>query len=191
MPNTKSHLGGSGATERDALVTPDAGPSLATGGPAGYTRALVVLRTFLGVVYLSNGLAKVFGFHNVSILFWKFYLINRPDALGIQKANSAASPGFIRDVGNFVVDNWSVFQWLLTVGEVAVGIALILGLLSRITAIGGLGLALAPFIFTFGSHLWAYDYLFEPILFITLITAGVLPRLDKVLPSTRRPHQPG
>lgn len=144
-----------------------------------FVRALVVLRTFLGIVYLTNGLAKVFEFHSVSIWFWKFYLIDRADAFGIQKANTAASPGFIRDIGKVVVDNWDVFQWLLTVGEVAVGLALIVGLFSRITALLGLGLALAPFIFTFGSHLWAYDYLFEPTLFVVLVAAGVLPRLDR------------
>ncbi len=159
--------------------------------PAGYTRSLVTLRTFLGIVYLTNGLAKVFDFHSVTIFFWKFYLIDRADALGIQKANTAASPGFIHDIGKVVVDNWDVFQWLLTVGEVGVGIALILGLFSRLTALGGLGLALAPFIFTFGSHLWAYDYLFEPILFIVLLLAGVLPRLDSVMPNAGRRQPAG
>lgn len=176
-----------------ATDTPQAGVNrgLAETSQAGVTRGLVILRTFLGLVYLTNGLAKVFGFHKISILFWKFNLINRADALRIQKANSAQSPSFLHDVGKFVVDNWSVFQWLLTVGEVAVGVALIVGLFSRITAISGLGLALAPFVFTFGSHLWLFDYLFEPVLFLVLINAGVLPRLDTALPSRRRVHQTG
>ncbi len=162
-----------------------------------FVRGLVLLRTFLGVVYLTNGLAKVFEFHSVSILFWKFYLIDRADAFGIQKANTAASPGFIRDIGKVVVDNWDVFQWLLTVGEVTVGVVLILGLFSRITALAGLGLGLAPFVFTFGSHLWAYDYLFEPTLFLVLIAAGVLPRLGRGMlmgqprRETGQPAEPG
>lgn len=45
-----------------------------------FVRGLVLLRTFLGIVYLTNGLAKVFEFHSVSIFFWKFYLIDRADA---------------------------------------------------------------------------------------------------------------
>jgi len=179
------HQSPASISERNALAT-----QTMTGS---FVRGLVVLRTFLGIVYLTNGLAKVFEFHSVSIWFWKFYLIDRADAFGIQKSNTAASPGFIRDIGKVVVDNWDVLQWLLTVGEVSVGVALIAGLFGRITALLGLGLALAPFIFSLGSHIWAYDYLFEPMLFVVLIAAGVLPRLDGILPmggSRRQTGQP-
>jgi len=32
-----------------------------------YVRALTVLRSFVGVVYLTNGASKLFGFNNFSI----------------------------------------------------------------------------------------------------------------------------
>src|SRR5262249_52564482 len=88
--------------------------------------ALLVLRTFLGIVFFTNGLAKVFGFHTVTIGPWKTVLLNRGDALGIQSGNSASAPGFLHDLGVLVVTYWDVFQWLLTFAELAIGIGLIL-----------------------------------------------------------------
>jgi len=150
-------------------------------GP-GYDTALLVVRTFLGLVYLSNGLAKLFGFHTLAISYWQTFLINRDDALNIQMGNIGSSPGLIHDFGMFVVDNWGAFQWLLTLGELAVGLGLLLGVLSRLTAIGGLVLAFSTFIFTLGAGTWTFDYLFEPALFLALAIAPPLPGLDSRMP---------
>lgn len=151
-----------------------------------YQWALVALRTFLGVVYLSNGLAKLFDLHVVSVGPWTTYLINRHDALGIQKANTNSSPGFLHDLGTFVINNWGVFQWLLTAGELAVGIGLLIGVLSRASTGVGLLLALAPFVFTLGAHTWTYDYLFEPVTLGILATVPSLPGVDSYI-RRRRP----
>ncbi len=113
--------------------------------------ALLVHRSFIGIVYLSNGLAKLFSFHTVSVGPWRTYLINREDALGIQRANSGSAPGFLHSLGTVVVSNWGAFQWLLTAGELAVGLGLVLGILGRLSAVGGLVLALPPFVFTLGA----------------------------------------
>jgi len=43
-------------------------------------RALVTLRSFLGVVYLSNGAAKLFEFSGFSIGPWRQFLIDRNGA---------------------------------------------------------------------------------------------------------------
>ncbi|MGI8846837.1 MAG: hypothetical protein ACR2GX_01015 [Candidatus Dormibacteria bacterium] len=50
-----------------------------------YRIVLVTVRTFLGIVYLSNGLAKLFSFHSLTIGPWKSYFIDGTDALGIQR----------------------------------------------------------------------------------------------------------
>ena len=73
---------------------------------SGYVAALLVVRTFLGIVYLSNGLAKLFGFHDVTILLWHTFLINRDDAFNIQTGNTSTSPGFLHDLGMFILANW-------------------------------------------------------------------------------------
>ena len=149
---------------------------------AGYQTALVVVRAFLGIVYFTNGLAKLFGLHDLIIGPWHTFLINRDDALNIQMGNTNSSPGLIHDLGSLVIANWGVFQWLLTLGELAVGIGLVLGVLGRLTAIGGFLLAFSTFIFTLGAGTWTFDYLFEPALFIVLIVAPPLPGLDSRLP---------
>jgi thiosulfate dehydrogenase [quinone] large subunit len=149
---------------------------------SGYRAALVVVRSFLGIVYLSNGLAKLFGFHDVAVGPWRTFLLNRDDALNIQMGNTSSSPGVLHDVGNIILANWGVFQWLLTLGELAVGLGLLLGLLSRLTAIAGFLLAFSTFLFTFGAGTWTFDYLFEPALFVALAIAPPLPGLDSRLP---------
>jgi uncharacterized membrane protein YphA (DoxX/SURF4 family) len=144
--------------------------------------ALVLVRTFLGLVYFTNGLAKLFGFHTVTLGPWKTTLINRGDAFGIQSGNTQSSPGFLHDVGMLIVANWDIFQWLLTAAELGVGIGLLLGLLSRLTTIGGLLLAFSTFIFTLGAETWMFDYLFEPTLFVALLVGPPLPGLDSRMP---------
>jgi thiosulfate dehydrogenase [quinone] large subunit len=151
-----------------------------------YRAALVFLRTFLGLVYLSNGLAKLFGFHDVTILLWKTFLINRDDALNIQTGNTSSSPGFLHDIGMLVIANWTIFQWLLTLGELAVGLGLLLGILGRLTALGGFLLAFSTFVFTLGAGTWTFDYLFEPAIFIALLITPPLPGLDSRMPWARR-----
>ena len=70
----------------------------------------------------------------------------------------------------------------LTFAELAVGLALLLGLLSRLTVIGGFLLAFSTFIFTLGAETWTFDYLFEPVLFLALAIAPPLPGLDSRMP---------
>jgi thiosulfate dehydrogenase [quinone] large subunit len=144
--------------------------------------ALVFVRTFLGIVYFTNGLAKLFGFHTVILGPWKMTFINLGDAFLIHSGNTGTSPGFLHDIGLLIVSNWGVFQWLLTAAELAIGLGLLFGILGRLTALGGLALALSTFIFTLGAELWAFDYLFEPALFLALLIAPPLPGLDSRLP---------
>lgn len=146
-----------------------------------YRAALVALRTFLGIVYLTNGLAKLFSFKNVTLGPWKSYLIDRDSALSIQTSNSKTAPGFLHDLGNVVVQHWDVMQWLLTAGELAVGIGLLIGFLGRLSAIAGFLLAATTFVFAMGSGTWTYDYLFEPVILAILVVAAPLPGVDSRL----------
>jgi len=63
-----------------------------------YVRALTVLRSFVGVVYLTNGASRLFGFNNSASGRWRQYLIDRSgdsalsnDAEALAQGNS---PGF-------------------------------------------------------------------------------------------------
>src|SRR6266851_5615996 len=98
-----------------------------------------------------------------------------PQLAMISSPNS--SPGLLHDFGLLIIANWGVFQWLLTLGELGVGLGLLFGVLGRLTAIGGFLLAFATFIFTLGAGTWTFDYLFEPVLFVVLAIAPPLPGL--------------
>lgn len=151
------------------------GPEQAARLVGRYRVALVLLRSFVAIVYLSNGMAKATGLHRVAIGPWTTYLINRDDALAIQRANGSSAPGALQHLGTLVVDHWDVFQWLLTAAELAVGGTLLAGILSRVGALVGLGLALGTFAFTLGAGTWVFDYLFEPVLLAILVVSPGLP----------------
>lgn len=151
----------------------------------GWGRALVALRTFMGVVYLSNGASKLFGFSGFSIGPWRQFLIDRDGARAILASNvhnPASGLGVARDLANnFILPNWGWMQWLVTFGEVAVGLGLLLGILGRISAVGGFLMAFPLFIFALGAGGWTYDYLFEPVLLAILMLTPGLPGMDEVL----------
>jgi len=145
-------------------------------------RALLALRSFLGVVYLTNGAAKLFGFSSFSIGPWRQYLIDRDGARSILASN-VRNPnhgiGIARDLANnLILANWSWLQWLLTAAEIGVGLGLLLGFLGRIAALFGFLLAFPLFIFALGTGAWTYDYLFEPVLLAILALTANLPGID-------------
>lgn len=150
---------------------------------ARWQRSLVAVRTFLGIVYLSNGLAKLFGFSSFSIGPWNQYLFNRAGARSVLASNvHNGGIGPLRDFATgFVLPHWHVLSWVVTAGELAVGIGLLLGLLGRLAATGGLAMSLLLFLWSLGVGAWTYDYLFEPVLLAVLALTpglpGVGPRL--------------
>src|SRR6266498_1489731 len=100
-----------------------------------------VLRIMFGLVWLSNGLAKVF-LNRDSNLDWgfiKFNLINQPAARAILDGASRNTFQPLRAIyHDFVLGNWSFFQWFLTLAELAAGVLLTLGIASRLGATIGL-----------------------------------------------------
>lgn len=156
--------------------------------------ALVALRSFVGVVYFTNGLAKLIGFSHFSIGPWTQYLIDRDDARGILAANVSnmhAGIGVFRDLAtNVVLPNWNVFGWVVTAGELTVGIGLMLGILGRLAALGGFLMAFLLFMWALGAGGWTYDYLFEPVLLAILVFTPTLPGLDTLVWQRLRPVSP-
>ena len=155
-------------------------------------RAFAVLRIFFGLVFLLNGLAKVTGVHRVEIGPYVSNLINRPDTRFILdvEANENAThqmPLLGRIVNDLLLPNWSVVQWLITVGELTMGILLVLGLASRLGALLALGQALFLYYLYFSNDRWMFEQPLEvvPLTLLALVPSGRVWGLDGRLPWPR------
>jgi uncharacterized membrane protein YphA (DoxX/SURF4 family) len=151
-------------------------------------RAFVALRIFTGLVWLSNGIAKVIDVGLYDWGFLSFNLITRGTAQLI--ATDASSKTYIGPLGAFyrevVLPNWGFFGVFLTVAELAIGLGLIFGVATRLAAIGGL-LQLTPIwvmLWPTGGYLWEYpaEDLF-PLVLLAIVPAGRVAGIDRTLAS--------
>jgi len=145
--------------------------------PQLMAKAFAALRIFTGLVWLSNGLAKLTGVGNYDLGFFSFNLVTLPSAQFI--ADDAAGKTAITPLAalyqNVVLPNWGLFGPFLTIAELAIGLGLIFGVASRLAAVGGL-LLLAPIwvmLWDTGMYLWTYpaEDLF-PLLLLVIVPAG-------------------
>ena len=116
------------------------------------------LRIFMGLVWVSNALAKVFNQGNVDWGF-SFNLITRDAAQRI--ATDAASKTQIAPLGTFyrdvVVANWGFFGIFQTLAELAVAIGLLFGIASRLAAVGGLLLLTPIWVMLWHTNLYLWS----------------------------------
>ena len=163
-------------------MSTEAAPAPSAADPALLARGLAALRIFVGVIALSNGLAKLFSFRMIDIGPYSGTLVDRPEARGILEGEAARNdlplvPSIVNDV---VLPSYDVMQWLVTFTELGTGALLILGLLSR-------GAALIVFAQHFGLQLLYFSsggFAFEqphewvPPLILALVPAGLVWGLD-------------
>jgi thiosulfate dehydrogenase [quinone] large subunit len=149
-------------------------------------RGFAALRIFTGLVWLSNGLAKLFNAGSFDWGFISFNLITVGAAHGI--ASDASSKTQIVPLGEFyrdvVLPHWAFFGVFLTAAELAVGLGLLFGVLTRLAAVGGL-LLIGPIwlmLLHTGGYLWEYpaEDLF-PLVLLAIVPAGRVGGLDRVL----------
>ena len=124
-------------------------------------RGMVLLRIYVGLVFLSNGLAKLLGFSSISIgTVFSGGLINSESAQRIlQHASRAtfipplrAAPAWIAN------DAYGVFGPLLMIAELALGLGMLTGVLVRWAAIGGLVLMVPIWVMIWPTHDYLWDY---------------------------------
>lgn len=152
----------------------------AVDAPSSYrvmTRMFTVLRVFTGLVWLTNAIAKIIDVGNYDFGFISFNLVTRGAAEAI--ATDASSKTYIAPLGwayqNLVLPNWGFFSVFLTIAELAIGLGLVLGVATRLAAVGGL-LLLAPIwlmLLHTGGYLWEYpaEDLF-PLVMLAIVPAG-------------------
>lgn len=151
-------------------------------------RGLAVVRIFFGVIFLANGLAKVFGWSRVALGdYYVANLINRPesrrilDSLANKERPETEQLPVIRWVANeLVLDNWGATQWLTTAMEVGVGLLLVVGLASRGAALVGLGFQVFLALFYLPTNKWMFEQPHEyvPLAVLAVVASGAVWGLD-------------
>ncbi|MEX2291811.1 MAG: DoxX family protein [Mycobacteriales bacterium] len=190
-------------------MTPDHADSDTTSGttagvlPGARTlgKGLAALRVFMGLVLLANGIAKLFGFTRIELGPYVVNLIDREAARSILQfevfdnpaggQDGTGVPG-VRWIAELMLDNWSLFGWVITAMELSVGALLMVGLLTRLAALVGLGQALLLALVYASSDRWAFEQPHEyvPLIILALVPAGRVWGLDgRVL--RRRGTDPG
>ena len=135
-------------------------------------KAFTALRVFTGLVWLSNGLAKVVGKASYDLGFVSFNLVDRGVAEAI--ARDASAKTYIAPLGAFyrdvVLPNYGFFGWFLTLAELAVGLGLLVGVLPRAAALGGLLLIGPVWLMLLHTNLYLWQYPAEDLFPLVLLT---------------------
>lgn len=160
-------------------------------------RGLAALRIFVGLIFLLNGLAKLFDFSVITIGPYQSNLISR-DAVGAildfevnqNPANGGLGtelPLLPRLVNDLILPNIDFFSWLVTLVELGVGLALVLGLASRGAALVGLGQQLFLAAVYFSSNRWLFEQPHEyvPLAILAVVPGGRVWGLDGRLGADR------
>ena len=180
-------------------------PSGTTGGvlptPRTLGKGLAALRVFMGVVVFADGLAKLFGFSKIHVGPYVANLIDLDATRFIlkfevfqDKAGGQQGTGIpgLRPVARLMLDHWGLFGAAITLMELTVGALLILGLMTRLAALVGLGQQLFLALVYASSNRWAFEQPHEyvPLIILALVPAGRVWGLDgRIL--RRRGTDPG
>lgn len=146
--------------------------------------ALAILRIFFGVIWLSNGIAKLIDVGSYDLGFATFGLLWLPQAQYI--ADDASANTFLTPIGTFfqsvVLPNYGFFGTFLTIVEIAAGLALLFGALTRAAALGTLLLIGPIWLMYLASaatqYLWTYPVDLLPLLLLAIFPAGRMWGLD-------------
>lgn len=155
---------------------------------------LAILRVIFGLVLLTNGLSKAFGFTHLHPL--PGFLIDFNGAKGIIQSNVQQHPiePYKRLVLDLMVPHWSVFGTLVAAGEISAGLALVIGLFTPLAGLAGFAMLFHIYFSRWGAgdgeFVWDYWVEFIPYLTIALTGAGRFYGVDRLLagryPALRR-----
>lgn len=153
---------------------------------------LTIIRVGFGLVFLTNGIAKLPGQFD-GVHPFPGFLITRDGARGSLEFNTMTHPVglYKRFVDDVLLPNWGVVGGLLTATEIVIGVCLIVGLLTPIAALLGAGFALHLNFMVWDRNVWMWEYAVEwmPLLGLALMRAGRYWGLDALL-ARRFPRWP-
>jgi uncharacterized membrane protein YphA (DoxX/SURF4 family) len=154
-----------------------AGGSLPGGAPGrGFALGMTIVRVGFGLVFLTNGSAKLplVGNHIPPL---KGFLIDREGARNILMYDTTGHPVrlYKRLVDDVILVHWGLFGTLLTATEIAIGVCLILGLFTPLAALTAAAFTLhLNFANIHRGDKWLWEYAVEwmPLLGLALMRAG-------------------
>ncbi|MEV6237839.1 TQO small subunit DoxD [Lentzea sp. NPDC051838] len=144
--------------------------------------ALLPLRVFLGGTFLYAGLSKIFDTH----------YLDDASPLGVHaQMLHAATTSPIGPLVSFAAEQATVVGLAIALGEVAVGLGVLLGLFTRIAALGGFLLALSFFLtvsWTTSPYYFGADIVFAAAWTPLLVAgdAGLFSTTDRLRAAIRR-----
>jgi uncharacterized membrane protein YphA (DoxX/SURF4 family) len=150
---------------------------------------LAVLRIFVGTILFANGIAKLAGITTITIGPYQANLIDRETTRFILRYEGLENPANggpgtevpgLEPVVRFLLDNFDVFQWLITAAELGLGALLVLGLASRGAALLALGQHAFLALLYASSNRWLFEQPHEyvPLLILILVPTGRVWGLD-------------
>jgi uncharacterized membrane protein YphA (DoxX/SURF4 family) len=150
-----------------------------------FALGMTIIRVGFGLVFLTNGLAKLPGFGN-KIPPFEGFLIDYDGARSILDADTSGHPvGIYRDlVEDVILANWGFWGPLLTATELFIGVTLILGVIAPIGALVGAAFALhLNFANIHRDDKWLWEYAIEwmPLLGLALMRPGRFWGIDRLL----------
>ncbi len=153
--------------------------------PRDLARGLAAVRILMGFTFLSNGLAKLFGFHRIAVGPLVANLIDRADArfildVEVNKNAQHLLPLIGRITNDVVLPNFGLFGWALTFVELTAGVLLVAGLLPRIGALVALGPVVFLFLVYLSGDRWLPEQFLElvPLIVLALVPSGYAWGLD-------------
>ena len=180
MSDTSSEVPTSGRqSDRSASGPTRTGGAAALGAsPLVLARGFAALRIFFGLIWLSNGIAKLIGVGSYDLGVVSFGLLWLPQAQFI--AGDAAGGTTLAPLGglyqDIVLANFGFFGAFLTIAELAAGLALLFGVLTRAAAVGTLLLITPIWLMYLVSdatqYLWTYPVDLLPLLLLAIVPSG-------------------
>jgi uncharacterized membrane protein YphA (DoxX/SURF4 family) len=134
--------------------------------------AIAALRIFYGVVFLANGAAKLMGGSWFTSLG---FLYDRNTSLALLRESVADHPiPVYRDLTQAVINAWEVAAPLIGLGEVVLGVLLVVGLAPRAAAVVGVlfGLNLQVLALSGGGWLFQHALVWLPLLVVAWSGGG-------------------
>jgi uncharacterized membrane protein YphA (DoxX/SURF4 family) len=161
--------------------------------PRLFFLGITIIRVGFGLVFLTNGLAKLPGVDN-KVPPFKGFLIDRDGARSILQSDTDGHPVelYKRLVDDVILAHWGIFGTLVTATELFIGVCLILGFLTPIAALMAAGFQLhLNFANIHREDKWLWEAAVEwmPMLGVALMRGGRFWGLDARL-ARRFPRWP-